>query len=359
MNNQDSNNNIYDIIIRVLILLLIVSWCFAIMYPFLRIILWSLILALAIYPLHNLISNKLGGWPKMTSFIIILSLLLIVFVPSGIIVGSLVDEAKELKEAFENDNFNIPLPEEEIKEWPIVGKSIYSIWYSASVDIEKTALKYKEQLGEIGRTLMKGVLGSVNAAFQILLSLIIAGVLLTIGGLGESVRKFFRKVAGKRGDEYAETILITVGSVVKGVLGVAIILALIHGLILTIAGVPFAGIWTLLIFVLCVLQIPVLIVTGPIIVYIFATQDTTMAIIWTIALLIAGLTDNVLKPILLGKGAPVPMLVIFIGVIGGFIFSGFIGLFTGAIVLSIGYKLFIAWVNSNDEEDLEKEVVKD
>jgi predicted PurR-regulated permease PerM len=78
----------------------------------------------------------------------------------------------------------------------------------------------------------------------------------------------------------------------------------------------------------------------------FATQDPLPAIIWTIILLLAGLSDNVLRPILLGKGAPVPMLVIFIGVIGGFIFSGFIGLFTGAIVLSIGYKLFVGWINT-------------
>lgn len=359
MKNSESSNTIYDIIIRVLILLFIVSWCLAIMFPFLRIILWSLILALAIYPLHKLISKKLGGWPKMTSFIIILCLFLIVFVPAGFLVGSLVEEAKELKEQFVNDTFKIPLPEEKVKEWPIIGNSIYSIWYSASVDIEKTSITYKDQLSEMGKTLMKGLLGSVNAAFQIILSLIIAGILLSIGGLSDYIKKFFRKVAGKRGDEFAETTLTTVGSVVKGVLGVAVILALLHGLILTLAGVPYTGVWTFLIFVLCVLQIPVLIVTGPIIVYLFATQDTTMAIIWTITLLIAGLTDNVLKPILLGKGAPVPTLVIFIGVIGGFIFSGFIGLFTGAIVLSIGYKLFTAWVNSDDIDKMEIKVVKE
>jgi predicted PurR-regulated permease PerM len=113
-----------------------------------------------------------------------------------------------------------------------------------------------------------------------------------------------------------------------------------------LAGVPYAGIWTLLIFVLGVLQIPLFIVTLPIIIYIFAHHDTTTAIIWTILFLIAGFSDNILRPILLGQGAPVPMVVIFIGVIGGFMFTGFIGLFTGAIVFSIGYKLFIGWINS-------------
>lgn len=138
----------------------------------------------------------------------------------------------------------------------------------------------------------------------------------------------------------------TVAYVVKGILGVALILAILHGIILVIAGTPYAGIWTLIIFVLGVLQIPLFIVTLPIIIYMFAQYGTTTAIIWTILLIIVGFSDNVLRPILLGQGAPVPMVVIFIGVIGGFMFSGFIGLFTGAIVFSIGYKLFIRWINS-------------
>ncbi|MGB5243758.1 MAG: AI-2E family transporter, partial [Lutimonas sp.] len=89
----------------------------------------------------------------------------------------------------------------------------------------------------------------------------------------------------------------------------------------------------------------------PVIIYLFTVKETMPAVLWTVLLLIAGLSDNFLKPILLGKGAPVPMLVIFIGVVGGFLLSGFIGLFTGAIVLSIGYKLFLAWLNSEGSEN--------
>jgi predicted PurR-regulated permease PerM len=174
---------------------------------------------------------------------------------------------------------------------------------------------------------------------------------LVTGGARESTRKFFRKLAGDRGDEFADMTLKTVASVVKGIIGVALILALLHGVIFMLAGIPYAGIWTLLVFVLCILQLPVVFITLPIMIYIFAQMELMPAIIWTVLLLVAGLSDNVLKPILLGKGAPVPMLVIFIGVIGGFILSGFIGLFTGAIVMSIGYKLFVGWINSNNAGD--------
>jgi predicted PurR-regulated permease PerM len=184
---------------------------------------------------------------------------------------------------------------------------------------------------------------------QIVISLFLAGIMLAIGGLKEAMGKFFRKLAGERGDEFADLTRKTVANVVKGVLGVALILALLNGVVFMLAGVPYAGIWTLLIFILGVLQLPLFFITVPVIIYMFATKEVMPAILWTALLLVAGLSDNVLKPILLGKGAPVPMLVIFIGVIGGFIFSGFIGLFTGAIVLSIGYKLFVAWIDSAPE----------
>ena len=93
-----------------------------------------------------------------------------------------------------------------------------------------------------------------------------------------------------------------------------------------------------------------LLVVLPVIIYLFAEKETLPAILWSVYLILAGLSDNILKPVLLGKGAPVPMLVIVLGVIGGFIFSGFIGLFTGAIIMSIGYKLFVSWINTASDE---------
>ncbi len=348
MKNQST---VYDTTIRLLILFLIVGWCLMIMLPFVSIILWSLILGIALNPLHKSLSAKMGGSPKLAAFIIVFSMVLIVVVPSGILVTSMVDEFMVLKDMYEAGTLTIPPPHEKVKELPIVGKQFHEIWSAASSNIEATILKYRDQLGETGKTIAKGVLSSISAVLQIMVSLLIAGFLLAVPGVGESIRKFFRKLAGEKGDEFADITIKTVGSVVKGIMGVALILALLHGIIFMLAGVPFAGIWTVLVFVLCVLQIPVLFVTFPVIVYLFSELEVTPAIIWTVLIIIVGLTDNILKPILLGKGAPVPMLVIFIGVIGGFIFSGFIGLFTGAIVMSIGYKLFTGWLNSPEVKE--------
>jgi predicted PurR-regulated permease PerM len=349
MKNQSSNNSVYDTTIRLFILILIVAWCLLIMYPFISIMLWSLILALAIYPLHKKLSEKLGGKPKWASFIIIFSILVIVFLPTWLLIDSLIDQVKALKASYDSGTLTIPPPTEKVKEWPLIGSRLYETWLSASGNLEQFIIKHKDQLYDTGSKLAKGIVGAAGGVIQIMAALIIAGILLVFGGTGESIRKFFRKVAGDRGDEFADMTLQTVGNVVKGILGVALILALLNGIVFLLAGVPYAGIWTLLVFVLGVLQIPLFFVTLPIVVYLFAVKEPMPAILWTVLLLVAGLSDNILKPILLGKGAPVPMLVIFIGVIGGFIFSGFIGLFTGAIVMSLGYKLFVGWINSDAE----------
>jgi predicted PurR-regulated permease PerM len=353
MNNQSENNSVYDTTIRLFILILIVGWCLAIMYPFVSIILWSVILAMAMHPLHKIMSEKMGGRPKLASILIVIFTLAIIFIPTWLLIDSLFEEVKVLKASFDAGNLTIPPPTEKVKEWPIVGERLYNAWLNASENLEQTVMKYKDQLIEIGSKLGKGIFSAASGVIQIMISFVIAAIILVFGEAGIFIRKFFRKVAGDKGDEYADMTMKTVGNVVKGIIGVAMILALLNGILFLLAGIPYAGIWTLLVFVLGVLQLPIFFITLPIIIYMFAEKELLPAIVWTALLIVAGLSDNVLKPILLGKGAPVPMLVIFIGVIGGFIFSGFIGLFTGAIVMSLGYKLFVGWINSNDVEDQE------
>jgi predicted PurR-regulated permease PerM len=261
----------------------------------------------------------------------------------------LISEVQSAKIDLTTNGFTLPAPKENVREWPVVGEQVYEFWKGASENLEQTADKYHDQLADIGKKLAKGVLGGLSALIQILISFLIAAVLLVFGGAGEGIRKFFRKLAGSRGDEFADITMMTVSSVLKGVLGVALVVSFLHGILFILAGVPYAGILTLGIFVLGVLQIPAIILTLPVILFLFAVKSTSMAIMWTVFLIVAGLSDNILKPLLLGKGAAVPMLVIFLGVIGGFILSGFIGLFTGAIVMSLGYKLFMGWLNTNEE----------
>lgn len=345
MNNQTSDNTIYDTTIRILILLGIIAWCVLIMFPFIHVLLWSFILAIAFYPLHSRLNKRIGGRPKLASIIIVLSIMIIIILPAGFLISSLVEEVKVLKVSYDNGSLTIPAPSENVKGWPVIGEKLYDFWLHATDNIKQLVLKYKDQLLDFGSSAAKGILSASGGLIQIILSLFIAGVLLVTEGAGESVRKFFRKAGDKRGDEFADLTVKTIGSVVKGVIGESFVIALLFGSVFFLAGIPYSGILTLLVFVLSVLQMPLIIISVPVAVYFFAVKEITPAIFWTIVLFLVSLSNNFLTPLMLGKGAPVPMPVIFIGVIGGFMLSGFIGLFTGAIIMSIGYTLLVGWIN--------------
>jgi predicted PurR-regulated permease PerM len=346
MTEQNQTSNIYDTSIKLLFLAFITAWCIMLVFPFAMIILWGVILALAFAPLHHSITKLLGGREKLSASLIVVFCLLFILIPGLLFTGSVVEGAKSLKSSFDAGTLTIPLPSENVKEWPVIGERLFAAWSSASNDIGLFVTQHQEQIREFGQKFLKGFLSVIGTAFQFVISIFIAGVLLVVKGANEGVRKFFRKLVGDKADDYADVAYKTVGNVVKGILGVAFIQAILIGIGFLFAGVPAAGLLTVIAFMLAVLQIPPAIIIIPVIVWLFSAIDTTPAIIWTIYLLVAGLSDNILKPILLGQGAPVPMLVIFMGVIGGFILSGFIGLFTGAIVISLGYKLFVNWMNT-------------
>jgi len=353
MSKEFHRESIYDTTIRLFILLLIIAWCLMLMFPFVNIILWSFILALALHPIHSKITKKIRGKAKLASFVIVFSILAVIILPGGLLIGSLIDEVKELKVSYDNGTLTIPHPEEEVKEWPVIGDKLYYTWLSSSVNLEQTVGKHREQLIEYGSKAAKSILSSAGDLIQIIISLIIAGILLVIGGAGEAIRKFFRKIAGgSKGDDFADLVLNTVGSVLKGVLGESLVMAMLFGIVFLLAGIPYAGLWTLLVFIISVLQLPLILVSLPALIYIFAVNETGTAIIWSIAILLVSLSNNILTPLMLGKGAPVPMPVIYIGVIGGFMLSGFIGLFTGAIVMSLGYTLLVEWIKTDNTETL-------
>jgi len=331
--------------IRLAALALIVVWSFMIIFPFVSILLWAFILALALMPLHNKLSAKIGGKPKLSAFLIVLSGLIIIIVPGWLFLDSIIEGAKDLKSNFDAGTLTVPPPSEEVKSWPLIGNTVYSVWSSASASLDQTIAEYKDQIITYGTTLVKGLMSTLSGGLQLIASFIIAGFLLVIPGVGESIRKFFRRLVGERGDEFADVTVKIIGNVVKGVLGVAFIQAFIVGIGFLLAGVPYAGLWTLLVLMLAILQIPAILVVIPVVIYLFSTLNTLPAILWSVFLFLGGISDNVLKPMLLGKGAPVPMLVIFLGVIGGFMLSGFIGLFTGAIIVSIAYKMLVSWMN--------------
>ena len=346
-NHPNAGISLYDTSIRLVLLALVVGWCLLIVYPFSSMILWGLILAMALAPAHRFLAKRMGGRSKLASVILVAVCLAVIIVPSWLFVDAIIDNVQDAKTRFQAGTLTIPTPPERVKGWPIVGAKLYDAWQLASLDLRELVVKHKTQLLGLGGTVARGILSFGGGVFQLIVAIFIAGALLAARGTGDSVHRIFGKLAGDKGDELAAIIHKTVGKVVKGILGVAFIQSLIIGVGLLLSGVPYAGIWTLAVFLIGVLQIPQFLIVIPAAIYLFSIKSTTVAVLWTIYLMIGGMADNILKPILLGKGAPVPMLVIFVGVIGGFLLSGLIGLFTGAIVMSVGYTLFQAWLDGD------------
>ena len=141
-------------------------------------------------------------------------------------------------------------------------------------------------------------------------------------------------------------------SVAQGVLGVAFIQAILAGIGLLVMDVPGAGLWTLGVLLLAIIQLPTILLLGPIIIYVFSVADTVPAIVFMIWSILVGLSDNILKPMLLGRGVDIPMMIILIGAIGGMMLHGIIGLFIGAVILAIVYKLFIKWLETSGPSTL-------
>jgi predicted PurR-regulated permease PerM len=331
--------------IRIGLIALLVIWCFQVVRPFIQPIVWGIILAIAVHPAHLRLGRVMGGRERLAATILVVGSLLLLIVPSVMITTSLVESATELAGKLEEGEIKVPPPPAAVADWPIVGERLHALWTTASRNLEAALGQASPLLKAIGHWILSSAAAAGFGIVMFALSIVIAGVLLSYGDRAtDRARRIARRLVQERGDELVKLTGDTVESVTRGILGVALIQAVLAGIGLLVAGVPAAGLWALLVLLMAVVQIPTVLLLGPIIVYVFATSSTVIAVLFAIWSTAVGLSDNVLKPMLLGRGVDVPMLVIFMGAIGGFILQGIIGLFVGAVVLAVGYTLFQAWV---------------
>ena len=355
LRQKETTRLVIDITIKLGVLFLLLAWCFQILFPFISVVFWAMVIAVTLFPLFSGLSRRMNGRRKLAAILIAILSLAIIIIPGIIFTDSLVQGVQVYSKDLQAEDFSIPPPDTSVAEWPLIGNTVYDLWYQASDNFEDTVITYSDQLKAAGSWLLNALMGTGLAFVQYILAIIISGIFLAYSEeSGSIVKKLYSKLIGERGDEFTNVTELTVRNVSKGVIGVAFIQSFLAGLVFLLAGIPYAGLWALLCLILAIIQIGPGIVIIPVIIYLFTVSATWVAVLWTILLIAVMISDNILKPLLMGKGAPVPTLVIFLGSIGGFITSGFMGLFLGAVVLSLGYKLFMVWVN---EVQLEKEPV--
>jgi predicted PurR-regulated permease PerM len=347
-------NRAVEAAIRIGLIAILVSWCFSIVRPFITVMVWGIIIAIGVYPVYAWLKKLVGQREKMAATVFALIALAVIIAPSYWLASSAIDGVQQVTEQFEAGTLTVPPPPDDVADWPLVGASIHKLWSQASTNLSGTIAAMEPQLRETGAEVFSAAAGVAGGVLNFIISILIATAFLANADAGERAAKtVFERIAGAGGSKLADLAKDTVNSVVRGVLGVGVITSFTAGLGMTIAGVPLAGLWAGGILVLSIIQLPPLIILLPVCIYMFSAASMGVAVAFTIFAVLLSIADSILPGILMGRGVDVPMLVIFLGALGGMALSGIVGLFVGAVILCLGYKLFQSWLVGGAEPALE------
>jgi predicted PurR-regulated permease PerM len=341
-----------ELTIRLGALGLLVYLSFTLIRPFITIGLWSVILAVALYPAYERLVRLLGGRRRLAAIAITAFSILVVIGPATWLALGLVDSFRALAEQLDPAKLSVPRPPDSIRSWPLVGEPIYQFWELASSNLRAALAKIVPQLKPLGSLLLSIAADAGTGALKFFVALIVAGFLFSPAPtLANAVRMFARRLASDRGEHFVELAGATIRAVSRGVIGISALQAFLAGVGLAAAGVPGASLITSAVLILGIVQIGPSIILIPLIIWSWTAMDTTAALLFTAYMIPVNLLDNILRPLVMARGLGTPMLIILIGVIGGTISYGITGLFLGPIILAVIWELTSAWVRERESVD--------
>ncbi|MEM9300997.1 MAG: AI-2E family transporter [Pseudomonadota bacterium] len=327
--------------------------CVTAFLPFLPVMLWAIVLAIALFPVHQFLQARLGGSPARSATVIALAGVLLLGIPTAMVGNSLASKTLEAYEAYQAGELTIPAPSDKVAEWPLVGERLHDAWGDAAEDLPRFVETRQPQLESLSTWLVSSARGAAGSVFLLIGAFIIAGIMLAWAGPAEvSTRRIFVSFSGDdRGPELHELTTKTIRQVAVGIIGIAFLTALVFGATVALAGVPASALLTLLALLFAIMQIPVTIVALVAAGLLWSGDNTAVVhnSIFTVLMIAASLVDNVLKPLILGRGLSVPMPVVLLGAVGGMMSGGILGMFIGAAFLAAGYQIFMSWVESDSE----------
>ncbi len=346
-----SGEDLIQLAIRLGLLAFLIYWTFVLIRPFVPILVWSIVLAVALYPVFNLLSRLLGGRPRLAAAILTVINLGIVIGPATWLGLSAVEGVKDLAANLSAGDLAVPSPPDGVKNWPLIGPQLFELWNQASNNIRAALREVAPHLKPLAGTML-GLAGDAGVGtLKFLLSVALAGFLFPYGSqLVAAGRGFLYRIVPEQSEHFLELAGTTIRAVSQGVIGVAIIQSLLAGIGFKLAGIPGAGLLAFVVMLLAIVQIGAAIVLFPVIIWIWIDKDFTTALLLTLFLVVVGILDNVLKPLVMGRGLTTPTLVILIGVIGGTLAHGIVGLFIGPIILSLAWELTVAWIRTDRTE---------
>ncbi len=350
-----TGEDVIQLVIRLGLLALLILWTLYIIRPFVPILAWSGVLAVAFYPAFSWVAKILGGRPKTAAAILTLITLGIVLGPATWLGVSAVDGGKELAHQLGTGDLALQAAPEAIKSWPVIGPTLFELWDQAYNNIRAVLREVAPYLQPLAGPLLSLAGDASLGTLQFLVSVFVAGFLFPHGPrLVAAGQGFLSRIVPEQGEHFLELGGATIRAVAQGVIGVAIVQALLAGIGFKLAAVPSAGLLAFIVLLLSIVQIGAFLVLLPVIIWIWTAKDVTTALVLTVFLVVVGFLDTMLKPLVMGRGLNTPTIVIFVGVIGGTLAHGIVGLFIGPIILSVAWELAAAWIRTEDRTEAVK-----
>jgi len=352
LGDAPASSTMFDTALRIGLVAVLVYACARIVLPFAFVLMWSAILAVILYPLHLRLAGRLGD--RGAALLIGLIGVAVILGPMVIVVTSLATSLYSLISSVQSQDVALPAPPLWLDGAPLVGKKLTEIWTLVATNLPAALAKYGHLMSGPLAWVASFAGGLAIAELSFVLSFAIAMVLVVYGrGAIEFAQRFLERVTSSnaRAVQLVTLMAATIRGVALGVIGVALIQSVLLGVGFFAIGIQAAGPLTLIALLLGVMQVPLILLTLPVVGYVFATEPTQAAIIFLIWNVIVGLSDNILRPLMLGRGVEVPMPVILIGVIGGMIVDGLVGLFVGPVLLAVSYVLLLEWLQQNPVDD--------
>jgi predicted PurR-regulated permease PerM len=292
---------------------------------------------------------RLGGRRRLAAVLITILSLLVVIGPATWLALGLVESLRMISERIDLSTLALPAPPTAVKDWPLIGDYVYQFWDLASTNLEEAAAKIVPYLKPVGTSLLGIAADAGTGILKFFVGIIVAGFLFAPApSIVGAVKKFLRRLTPDRGEEFANLAGATIRAVSRGVIGISVLQALLAGIGLMIAGVPGASLITSAVLIFGIIQIGPTIILAPVVIWSWTAMEPAMALLFTAYMVPVNLLDNVLKPIVMGRGLKTPMLVILIGVLGGTLAYGITGLFLGPIILAVIWELLVVWIREDE-----------
>ncbi|BBM66797.1 AI-2E family transporter [Vibrio alfacsensis] len=349
--SNDFSKQAIDAAIKIGAVALLIWWCFSILSPFIMLVVWGGIIAIALYPVAMSLHKRLGVSKGKASALISTVGVLLLLIPLIALSSGIYTSATEVVTGLQDGTLVVPKPQDNLKQIPFVGDQVYAAVNYASTNMEGFLVKYGEQVkGFLSQT--ASIVGSVSGGFvQFIISTMIAGAFMSNADVCQKgFTKLADRLTNKKGEGLVNLSKSTVRSVVQGVIGVALIQSVMAGVGMVVVGVPAAALWMVAVILVAIVQLPPILALIPAIIYVFSVESALVAGLFLVWCILVSASDAVLKPVLLSRGSDTPMLVTLLGALGGMAMSGIVGLFVGAVVLSLTYQLMVNWLDEGTSD---------